>query len=78
VRVKSGKEKFLTSTRIPNVSQSAKITVIAKGAQFEVRLDGKTVLNVKDTTFAFGHIGFRVFGIPDWPCDGTFAKLSIR
>ncbi len=57
--------------------QSAKITVVAKGSEIEVRLNDNRILNVYDTTFDSGFIGLRICGDPKKPCNATFANLSF-
>jgi hypothetical protein len=57
---------------------SAEISVTAKGPWMEVRLNGVVVLQAKDSTFASGRIGLRIFGDPEYPCDASFTKVAFR
>jgi hypothetical protein len=56
---------------------SAKITVTAKGPWIEVFLNEDSVLKVKDTTYASGYIGLRVYGDTIKPSDATYSNLTI-
>ena len=59
------------------LAQSAKLAVTAKGSQIEVRLNDVIVLKARDTTFASGYIGLRVYGDPTKPADSTFSNLMF-
>lgn len=59
------------------IGQTARLKVIARGPSIEVRLNGSKILQVNDATFASGRIGLRIFGDPNYPCDGTFSKLAF-
>ena len=60
------------------VGQTAKLKVIARGPSIEVQLNGTKILHVNDSTFATGHIGLRIFGDPNYPCDSTFSKVAFH
>jgi RNA polymerase sigma factor (sigma-70 family) len=74
----SGDEVVLASFKRKGLSQSEKISVRAKGALIEVRLNEVLVLEVKDTTFSSGFVGLRISGDPNKPCDATFSNLVVR
>jgi len=78
VKRKFGEEVELASFKRQGLAQSAKITVIAKGSRFEVRMNDVSILSATDTTFSSGFIGLRVYGDTTKPCDGTFSKLIIH
>jgi hypothetical protein len=61
-----------------SMGQSAKIAVTARGPLIEVRLNDNKVMRVKDTTFATGLIGLRIYGSPDYPCDASFASVTFH
>lgn len=63
---------------ISDAGQSAKIGVTVKGPWFEVQLNGVTVLRTKDTTFASGFIGLRIYGDAGKPCDATFSDFTFH
>jgi hypothetical protein len=63
---------------LSSLGQSAKIGVSARGPWIEVHLNDVTVLRVKDTTFASGFIGLRIFGDPNSPCDATYSNLTFH
>jgi hypothetical protein len=79
IKKTDGNEVTLASYygRLSSMGQSAKITVAARGSVMEVRLNDVRVLRVMDTTFATGHIGLRIFGDPDYPCDATFSNVTF-
>ena len=58
--------------------KSPKLTVIAHGSSIEVQLDGNRIIRASDSTFSSGHIGFRIYGWGDYPCDATYSKVSFR
>jgi len=60
------------------VGQTAKLKVIARGPSIEVHLNGTKILHVNDSTFATGHIGLRIFGDPNYPCDATFSRVTFH
>ena len=77
----AGEETTLATYRGRGISgggQSANISVIAKGPELEVRLNGVSVLKARDTTFASGLIGLRLYGDTTKPCDATFANLTFH
>jgi RNA polymerase sigma factor (sigma-70 family) len=63
---------------LSSLGQSAKIKVSAQGPWIEVRLNDLTILRVKDTTFASGYIGLRIFGDSSSPCDATYSNLTFH
>ena len=68
-----------TYTRaMSSIGQTAKLTVIARGPAIEVWINGKKILRANDSTFASGSIGLRIFGDPNYPCDGTFSKVTFH
>jgi RNA polymerase sigma factor (sigma-70 family) len=80
LRKTAGEESTLAMYRgrgISEAGQSAKITVTAKGPWFEIQLNGVTVIRTKDTTYASGFIGLRIYGQEDKPCDATFSNLMF-
>lgn len=60
------------------MGDSAKVDVSAKGPWLEVRLNDVNVLRVKDTAYASGFIGLRIFGDPNLPCDATYSNLTFH
>ena len=60
------------------IGQTAKLKVIARGPSIEVQLNGTKILHASDSTFATGHIGLRIFGDPNYPCDATFSKVTFH
>lgn len=77
VKRTSGNEVTLAIFRRQGLSQSAKISVTAKGSRIEVRLNDVPVLKANDTTFASGFLGLRVYGDSTKPCDATFSNVTI-
>jgi RNA polymerase sigma factor (sigma-70 family) len=61
-----------------SLGYAAEISVTAKGPWMEVRLNGVTVVQAKDSTFAEGRIGLRIFGDADYPCDAVFSRVTFR
>jgi hypothetical protein len=81
VRKTGGQEVTLIAYRgreFSSMGQSAKITVAAHGSWMEVHLNNATIFGVKDTTFATGRIGLRIFGDQDYPCDATFSDVNFH
>jgi DNA-directed RNA polymerase subunit RPC12/RpoP len=77
----SGSETTLVTynkRQLSTIGQSAKIKVIARGPSIEVQLNGAKILHASDSTFATGHIGLRIFGDPNYPCDATFSKVTFH
>lgn len=60
------------------VGRKAKLEVTARGPFISVRLNGRKILNVKDSTYATGRIGFKTTGYPDAPSDAAYSKLIIN
>ncbi len=77
VKKTSGKETTLNKRALSAFGPTAKVKVIARGPLIEVYLNGKKVLHVSDSTFAAGHIGLRLFGDPNYPCDATYSNLAF-
>jgi serine/threonine protein kinase len=73
----SGEERELGLFVRRGLAQSAKLTVSASGPKIEVRLNDVTILKARDSTFASGFIGLRVYGDPKIPCDGTFSNVTF-
>ena len=76
-----GNEITLASHQIRKLSSKeppARIMVITKATSIEVRLNGASVLRVKDASYASGYFGFRIYGWPDWPCDATFSRVKLE
>jgi len=44
----------------------------------EVWVDGKKLLQARDSTFTAGRIGIAISGNPNLPGDATFSKVSFR
>jgi hypothetical protein len=63
--------------KMATVGKSAKIKVVAKGPLITVFLNGNKILQDRDTTFARGYIGFRIYGWVDFPCDATFSHVNF-
>ena len=81
IKRKSGQEQQLAVFNRRGLSapgQLEKLTVIAKGPRFEVRLNDVTILKTADSTFASGYIGLRVYGDPKYSCDGVFSNVTVR
>jgi 3-keto-disaccharide hydrolase len=77
----SGNETTLASynkRKVSAVGQTARLKVIAQGPSIEVQLNGTKILQVKDSTFATGHLGLRMYGTPDFPCDAAFSRVTIH
>jgi DNA-directed RNA polymerase subunit RPC12/RpoP len=76
----SGNMTILATSRgySSSLGQTARITVIAQGTLVEVRVNGKKLLQARDSTFTTGSIGIQVFGNPNFPGDATFSKVSFR
>jgi RNA polymerase sigma factor (sigma-70 family) len=80
LRKTAGEESTLAMYRgrgISEAGQSAKITATVKGPWFEVQLNGVTIIRTKDTTYASGFIGLRIYGQEDKPCDATFSNFMF-
>jgi hypothetical protein len=81
IKKSSGNETTLVSynkRKISAIGQTARIKVIAHGPSIEVRLNGDKILQVNDSTFATGHLGLRMYGTPDYPCDATYSRVTIN
>ena len=81
IKRKAGEEQQLATFNRGGLSapgQFEKLTVIAKGPRFEVRLNDVTIIKTSDRTFTNGYIGLRIYGDPNYPCDGVFSNLTIR
>jgi hypothetical protein len=81
VKKMSGSETTLVTYNKRNLSsigQTSKIRVIAHGPLIEVQLNGTKILDVSDSTFVTGHIGFRIYGASDYPCDAAFSKVTFH
>jgi len=81
IKKTEGNEVALASYRgrmLSSVGQSAKIAVTVRGPLIEVRLKDVRILRVKDTTYAAGLIGLRIFGDSDYPCDASFARVTFH
>ena len=80
IKMASGNETTLVSykRRLSAAGQTAKIKVIAQGSSIEVQLNGTKILQTSDSTYASGHIGLRIFGDPNYPCDSTFSRVAFH
>ena len=81
VKKVSGTETTLVAynnRKLSAIGQTAKIKVIARGSSIEVQLNGAKILHASDSTFATGHIGLRIFGDSNYPCDATFSKVTFH
>jgi hypothetical protein len=81
IKKEEGTEVTLASYRgrvLSSLGQSAKIAVTARGSLIEIRLKDVRILRVKDTTYATGLIGLRIFGDPEYPCDSTFSNVTLN
>ena len=81
IKKTEGTEVALASYRgrmLSSLGQSAKIAVTARGPLIEIRLKDVRVLRVKDTSYAAGLIGLRIFGDPEYPCDASFASVTFH
>jgi hypothetical protein len=79
-RLTSGNARSLATYRknMASIGQSAKMTVVAHGPAIEVLINGKKIMHVNDSTFASGSIGLRIYGDPNFPCDGTFSGVTFH
>ena len=64
--------------KLSTIGHSAKIKVVARGPAIQVYLNSEKILQARDTTFASGYIGFRIYGWADYPCDATFADVRFH
>jgi len=81
LRKTAGEEAMLGaySGRIfSSLGQTAKIAVTARGPWMKVYLNDVEILRRKDTNYAAGFIGLRIFGDPESPCDATFSRLTFH
>jgi len=62
----------------PTVGQPAKIEITARGARFEIALNGQRVLEIEDASYPAGRIGLRNFGDHDYPSAATFSRVSFH
>jgi hypothetical protein len=67
-----------TKKNMASIGQTAKIKVVTSGPLIEVWVNGTKLLHVRDSTFATGSIGIRVYGDPNYPCDATFSKVTFK
>ena len=77
----SGHQKTLATYRgewLDAAGQSAKLTFSANGSMLEIRLNDHIVLQMKDSEFASGSIGLRVYGDSAGTCDATFSNVTYR
>ncbi len=65
-------------TSMPSIGQTATIKVIARGTLVEVWVDGKKLLQARDSTFAAGCIGIGISGNPNVPAEATFSKVTFH
>lgn len=82
-KMASGNGTILATTRgnltsASSIGQTAKIRVIARGSLIEVLVDGKKVLQARDSTFNAGRIGIAISGNANVARDATFSKVSFR
>ena len=82
-KVTPGNGNILATTRgnltsMSSIGQTAKIKVIARGSLMEVWVDGKKLLQARDSTYTAGRIGIAISGNPNLPGDATFSKVSFR
>ncbi len=82
-KVTSGNGTILATTRgnlssMPSIGQTAKIKVIARGFLMEIWVDGKKLLQARDSTFTAGRIGIGISGNPNFPADATFSKVTFH
>jgi hypothetical protein len=76
-----GKETTLVGFRkgkLPATGEQTPIKAVVRGPNIDVWLNGSKILHARDTTFARGAIGLRVYGEPDHPCDATFSDLRFH
>jgi DNA-directed RNA polymerase subunit RPC12/RpoP len=67
-----------TKKNMASIGQTAKIKVVARGPLIEVWVNGTKLLHARDSVFATGNIGIRVYGNPNYPCDATFSKVRFK
>jgi len=67
-----------TKKTMASIGQTAKIKVVAHGPLIEVWVNGTKLLHARDSTFATGNIGIRIYGDPNHPCDATFSKVTFK
>jgi DNA-directed RNA polymerase subunit RPC12/RpoP len=82
-KMTSGNGAILATTRgnltsASSIGQTAKIRVIARGTLMEVLVDGKKVLQARDSTFTAGRMGIAISRNANLPGDATFSKVSFR
>jgi hypothetical protein len=82
-KMTSGNGAILATTRgnltsMSSIGQTAKIKVIARGTLMEVLVDGKKVLQARDSTFTAGRMGIAISRNANLPGDATFSKVSFR
>jgi hypothetical protein len=61
-----------------SIGQTARLKVIARGPLIEVFVNGAKILHVSDTTFRSGHIGLRMYGDSNYPCNSTYSRISFH
>jgi len=62
---------------LSSLGTTAKITVNAKGPWIEVSLNDVSVIRQKDTSYAMGFTGLRIYGWGDHPCDATYSQVRF-
>ncbi len=82
-KVASGNGTILATTRenltsVSSIGQTAKIKVIARGSLMEIWVDGKKLLQARDSTYTAGRIGVAISGNANVTRDATFSKVSFR
>jgi len=80
LRRKSGEERELVifkRRKLSGPGQMEKITFTARGSRLEVFMNDVSVIRTNDSTFDSGFIGLRIYGDPNYPCDGVFSNLTV-
>lgn len=81
IRRKGGAESSLGHYHgplFPAVNQNAKLSVVAAGDSFTIKLNGTEVLRAKDATYASGRVGFRIYGDSQLSCFAVFTDVQIK
>jgi len=76
-----GEERMLAGFNRRGLSEAGqfeKLTVIAKGKSFEVRLNNISIIKTNDAAYASGFLGLRIYGDTKYPCDGVFSNLTVQ
>lgn len=61
----------------PRLGEKIHVLIVAVGDRIVVAVNGKEVIDIRDSTYRSGKVGLRVYGERDYPCDSWFDRIMI-